>query len=240
MLSRGSFLPIQNHRNAYLWAEFCLLFIGVPMLRYLHVFSFSPMQMIWGASGLCAILLLRDRNFEFSRFWRVGQWRKQLPWTALRFAAVASVLAVCSLMLIDKTGHSNIQGHSPFVFTLFFYPFLSVYPQGIIYRGFFFHRYQSLFPDRRLLIFASAMVFGYGHIIFDEPATVGLTVAGGLFFARTYSTTGSLIFSGIEHALYGNLIFAIGMWKYFFHSLQQEVRQDSSLDCARSFASNPS
>lgn len=218
--SRESLISIQKHKNAYLWAEFCLLFIGVPTLRYWHVFSLSPMQMIWGAAGLCAILLFRDRNFEFSRFWQVGKWRRHLPGAALRFVAVASVLAVYSLILIDgSAGGPHIQGHSPFVFTLFFYPVLSVYPQGIIYRGFIFHRYQKLFPDRRLLIIASALVFGYGHIIFDEPATVGLTVAGGLFFARTYSATRSLILSGIEHALYGDFIFAIGMWKYFFHSV---------------------
>lgn len=201
-----------------MWAEFCLLFIGVPTLCYLRVFRLSPMTMIWAASGICGLMLLRDRNFDFHRFWQVSRWKEHLPRALFRFIAVALVLAVCSAFYLQEhDARSHISGYSSVVFALLFYPFLSVYPQGIVYRGFLFHRYQSLFPDRRLLILASALVFGYGHIIYNDPATVGLTMAGGLFFAWTYAATGSLVLSGIEHALYGDFIFAVGLWRYFFH-----------------------
>ncbi len=40
---------------------------------------------------------------------------------------------------------------------------------------------------------------------------------GGVLFAKTYEETGSLIISGIEHALYGGFIFTIGLGKHFYY-----------------------
>jgi membrane protease YdiL (CAAX protease family) len=217
-MDRMSITDLQKRQNALLGTEFCLLFIGVPTLCCLRAFHAYPMQMLWSVSGFCLIVLLGDQDFEFSRFWRVPRWKKHVPWAALRFAALASVLTLCSVVFLRiSITCSHIQGNSPLGFTLFSYPILSVYPQGIVYRGFLFHRYRNLFPDRRLLILASALVFGYGHVIYAEPATVGLTMVGGLLFAWTYSATGSLIVSWVEHTLYGDFLFVIGLWKYFFH-----------------------
>lgn len=209
---------LQKRQIALLWIEFCLLFIGVPTFCCLRAIRPSPMQMLWAATGFCLIVLLGDQDFDFSQFWRAPRWNKHVPKAALRFAALASVLAICSVYFLRNSDtYPHIQGNSPLVFALFSYPILSVYPQGIVYRGFFFHRYRKLFPDRRLLILASALVFGYGHVIYDEPATVGLTMVGGLLFAWTYSATDSLIVSWAEHTLYGDFLFVIGLWKYFFH-----------------------
>jgi hypothetical protein len=44
-----------------------------------------------------------------------------------------------------------------------------------------------------------------------------LTLLGGLMFAKTYEETGSLVLSGIEHALYGGFLFTIGLGKYFYY-----------------------
>jgi membrane protease YdiL (CAAX protease family) len=209
---------LQKRQNAILWAEFCLLFIGIPTLCRLRSFHPSPVQMLWAATGFCLIVLLGDQDFEFSRFWRVSGWKKHVRGAAFKFAALAFLLTICSVLFWrNSLTRSPIQGNSPLVFALFSYPILSVYPQGIVYRGFLFHRYRDLFPDRRLLILASALVFGYAHVIYDEAATVGLTIVGGLLFAWTYSATGSLIVSWAEHALCGDLLFVIGLWKYFFH-----------------------
>jgi uncharacterized protein len=51
---------------------------------------------------------------------------------------------------------------------------LSVYPQGIIYRAFFFERYRGLFPGPAMLIVVSAAAFSFAHIIFRNPIAVGL------------------------------------------------------------------
>jgi len=210
---------LQKNRAVVLWTEFCLLFIGVPSFCCLRLLHPDPMLLIWTASAFCAIVLLRDRNFELSRFWQVLKWKEHAPRAILRLAALAVVLAVFSAFFGGGRACSGIDTHCPLEFTLLFYPFLSVYPQGIIYRAFLFHRYQTIVPDQRLLVLISAMAFAYGHIIYNQPATVGLTMAGGLLFAWTYASTGSLVLSCFEHTLYGDLVFVIGLWKYFFHSV---------------------
>ena len=52
------------------------------------------------------------------------------------------------------------------------YPILSVYPQGVLYRAFFFQRYGVLFPGKWTMIFASAAAFAFLHIIFRNTLAV--------------------------------------------------------------------
>ena len=118
----------------------------------------------------------------------------------------------CNFLRNSDT-YPHIQGNSPLVFALFSYPILSVYPQGIVYRGFFFHRYRKLFPDRRLLILASALVFGYGHVIYDEPATVGLTMVGDCLCLDLFSYR-------FAHCLMGR---AYSLWRFPFCDRPVEV-----------------
>jgi membrane protease YdiL (CAAX protease family) len=96
------------------------------------------------------------------------------------------------------------------------YPILSVYPQGIIYRAFFFERYRTLFPNPAVLIMMSAIAFSFAHIIFPNPIAVSFTLVGGLLFAWRYASTGSLFASSFEHALYGCWIFTIGLGDFFY------------------------
>jgi len=46
------------------------------------------------------------------------------------------------------------------------YPLFSVYPQELLYRTFFFHRYRPLFGGGWGMVIASALAFGFVHIIF--------------------------------------------------------------------------
>jgi membrane protease YdiL (CAAX protease family) len=94
------------------------------------------------------------------------------------------------------------------------YPLLSVWPQEIIFRRFLFHRYERLFGNQ--ITSASAIMFSYAHIIFLTSLAVLLTLAGGLLFARSYAKTRSLKLTGLEHAIYGCLVFTIGLGQYFY------------------------
>jgi membrane protease YdiL (CAAX protease family) len=99
------------------------------------------------------------------------------------------------------------------------YPVLSVYPQGVLYRAFFLHRYAAVFPARWALLLASAVAFGFLHIIFRNSLAVGLTFLGGLLFATRYAETDSLLTSSVEHALYGCWLFTVGLGQYFYHGV---------------------
>ena len=108
--------------------------------------------------------------------------------------------------------------HEPFflLIILVLYPVFSVYPQELIYRTWFFHRYAPLFRGQRMMIGVNALLFGYMHIIFHNPVAVILTLAGGVLFAKTYLKSGSTLLVSIEHSLYGGLIFTTGLGHHFF------------------------
>ena len=91
------------------------------------------------------------------------------------------------------------------------YPFLSVWQQEIIYRTFFFKRYESLFKSKSLLVFVNAIVFSLAHIFFSNTLVMILTFIGGILFAWTYLKFRSTTLVSIEHALYGNWLFTVGM-----------------------------
>jgi hypothetical protein len=65
---------------------------------------------------------------------------------------------------------------------------------------------------------ASALVFAWLHMIFRNHLAVILTLVGGWFFAQTCARTHSLRLVCLEHSLYGNLIFTIGLGNYFLEN----------------------
>ena len=91
-----------------------------------------------------------------------------------------------------------------------FYSIFSVYPQELIYRSFFFARYRELIKNRNLFIALNALVFSLAHVGFKNPLVLMITLIGGVIFAITYSKTKSLLFTSIEHALYGSWLFTVG------------------------------
>jgi membrane protease YdiL (CAAX protease family) len=97
------------------------------------------------------------------------------------------------------------------------YPVFSVYPQEIVYRAFFFHRYAAILPTQTSMVVASAAFFALGHVFFLRPwIAMSLTFAGGLLFSYHYAISRSLLLASIEHALFGQLIFTIGLGRFFY------------------------
>lgn len=96
------------------------------------------------------------------------------------------------------------------------YPLLSVLPQELLFRVYFFHRYARLFSTERLRIVGSAVVFGWVHIAYGHWFSVALSTLGGLLFGITYARTGSLRLVWLEHALYGCWIFSVGLGQFFY------------------------
>jgi len=70
--------------------------------------------------------------------------------------------------------------------------------------------------DERLFFILNAALFSFSHIIFRNWLAIVLTFAGGLMFAWTYRKSKSLMVVFIEHMLYGNFIFTVGIGQYFY------------------------
>ncbi len=67
-----------------------------------------------------------------------------------------------------------------------------------------------------LAILVNGVLFAFGHIMFQNWVAIISCLVGGLLFAWRYLRTGSLWAVMFEHMLYGNLIFTVGLGRYFF------------------------
>jgi hypothetical protein len=105
--------------------------------------------------------------------------------------------------------------HNPHLWLLIcvLYPLLSVYPQEVIYRAFFFEHSAHVLPGMKApwLLALNVALFGFAHIVFGNLWAPVLSAAGGLLFASTYLKSRCVMCAALEHALWGNLILTIGL-----------------------------
>ena len=99
------------------------------------------------------------------------------------------------------------------------YPVVSVLPQGVLYRALWEKRYAAGLPPAVSLVLGAAL-FSWAHVVFRNVWACAFTFVGGLFFLSSYRRTGSLLFSGIEHALYGDFLFTVGWGAFFYEGTQ--------------------
>jgi len=207
-------------RRVRLLVELALVFVGAPLamayaIHALHVPLFLVLQPVL---AVFIVYLLWDPTFRVSR-----ELSRGFPW-----AELAAILA--AFVIVAGAVAAFIQQQSPADFLAFpkvrprlwtlimiFYPLLSVFPQELVYRTFFFHRYGPLFGDRRWLAVATnGALFGFGHIIFGSPVSLALSFGLGLLLAYRYMHTRSFWAAWLEHTLYGQLVFTVGLGRYFF------------------------
>jgi membrane protease YdiL (CAAX protease family) len=199
----------------YLIFEFIILFAGLPIVCVLGFCPIHPIMALWLFSGLCLIVLILDQQFKKPLLWRIRH-LKDLKTIVLRFLGMA-VLLGAYVILFEPDLLFNFPKYRPYTWAMvmILYPMLSVCPQGLIHRAFLFHRYRHLFKGWWMIL-ASAAAFSFMHIVFKNPLALLLTFGGGILFAKTYEDTRSLVISLIEHALYGNFVFTLGLGKYLY------------------------
>ena len=177
----------------------------------------AALPALWLVSGYALWQLLRDPHFDRARLWNANRLPGHLPGILAAFAVVALLVWLGVRRFAPSLQWSLIRRHPGFwALVMAAYPVLSVYPQGLLYRAFFFERYAALFPGRWAVLFASAAAFGFLHIVFRNRLAPALTFCGGLLFAWRYAETGSLLASSFEHALYGCWLFTVGLGQYFY------------------------
>ena len=96
------------------------------------------------------------------------------------------------------------------------YPFLSAWPQEVIFRVFFFHRYAALFSSPTGLITGNAAAFGFLHVVYPNAVAPLLSVPAGLLLALTYRRTCAMGPVWLEHVAYGFLLFTLGLGEFFY------------------------
>ena len=66
------------------------------------------------------------------------------------------------------------------------------------------------------MVIASAIIFAYAHVLYINWVAPSLGIIAGLIFADTFRKHRSLALVTIEHGLYGNALFVIGLGWYFY------------------------
>lgn len=204
----------------YLWAELVLLYLGIPLLLYTQrqMLETWLLPILVGLGAGCTVLLWSDGSFDLCRLWKKAAFRRHLRRILWGFVPGALVVGGAfalwrpDLLLTFPRSQTDV-----WLALLVTYPLLSVYPQEIIFRAFFFHRYRSLFPTRWGKVTASGLTFGFAHIVFANWVAPLMTAVIGVQFALTYARTESTLQATIEHGLWGVYAFTIGLG-WFVHS----------------------
>jgi membrane protease YdiL (CAAX protease family) len=203
--------------SALLWFEFLILFVALPLGVRLSPVRLPLLPLLWLATLYCYLVLRADPTFSRPQLWKACAIAPYLENVLTTFCALAFAIAIAVVMFARPLLFSLVRTRPViWVVVMVMYPIVSVYPQGIVYRAFLMHRYASLFPSQWMIVLVSAAAFGFMHLVFRNPIAVSMTFFGGLLFAWRYQTTHSLALSSLEHALYGCLLFTIGLGQYFY------------------------
>jgi len=196
----------------------CLLIFGLvpPVLAALKPHGLMYV-MLWIAAALSWRWLARH-DYKFREDWnRIKFGKNELRAILIRFVPIAIALGIFTYIAIpDRLFSLPLERPRVWVMVMILYPLLSVIPQEILFRSFFFRRYAPLFSGRAIML-ASALAFGWVHILLLNWVAVVFSALGGLLFADTYARTRSLAAACFEHALYGCTIFTLGLGYYFYH-----------------------
>jgi len=209
--------------------ELGALFIGMPALIWVRI---VPVWMFWGILGAAAayvcVVLTLDRSFRWRTMFRWSGVRPEIGrilgiWAIALAAMVAFTWSVDRhIMPLDtRQPHALLftfptRAPSFWAAVMVLYPIFSVLPQELIFRVFFFHRYERMLGGTAPTIIASALAFGWAHILFENWIAVALSGVLGLLLGVTFARSRSGGAAWIEHALYGNAAFTIGLGWFFF------------------------
>lgn len=193
------------------WSELLTLFVVAPFLLISSLPIPVIILLVLAMVGYCLRIMYREGILRKESLLEVN-WTQNSKMFLLRFGIFAAIsTAMVAVLLPEKLFDVVLNNPLLWIAISFFYAIFSVYPQEMIYRQFFFARYQDLFPNVPVAIAINGVLFSFAHLVFNNPLVFALTFAGGLLFAYTYCSKKSLMLTSIEHALYGVWLFTLGI-----------------------------
>jgi hypothetical protein len=207
--------------TAALAAEFVGLFVVLPMLVRWRVLAAPRLVVLALVTVVCLGVLWKDPTFDRSRLFTLGPMRGSLRSIGLRGLAVAAVITGL-VLLLQPAALLAMPARAPGLWLagLLLYPLLSAWPQEVVFRLFFFHRYTPLFGGATWMVAANAVAFGFLHAIYPNALAPLLSVPAGVLLALTYRRTGTMGPVWLEHSIYGLLLFTLGLGGYFYDGRQ--------------------
>jgi CAAX protease family protein len=200
--------------------EFALIFLGLPLLLWWQGETLRRwiLPEIWLVGVACLHLLRRDPDFDRRQLHdlprQLGQCVKRVLLLLVAGGALVLGLAAWS-HAVDLFAFPR-ERPVFWLLVLALYPLLSALPQELIFRVFLFHRYRGLFPRPGTMIAMSAGSFALVHLMLGNWVAPPLALVGGLLFAFTYAKSRSLLLVTLEHGLWGDWLFTLGLGRYFY------------------------
>ena len=201
----------------FLFLEAFTLFILTPSLLWLQPTRLNVHGGLWLVTLYAIALLRKMPDFSWRAAWQGILWtRRDLGFVLARFAvSTAGIILLTLLIKPDRFLMFPTQRPVLWIVVMVLYPLLSALPQELVFRTFFFRRYAPLFRNKAWMMAVSAFVFGYIHIVFHNPVSPLLSFICGFFLSASYAAHQSLKKAAIEHALYGDMVFTVGLGYYF-------------------------
>lgn len=204
-------------RPLYLGFEWAGLFLFLPLLlSFIEPRGFIFVT-LWAAAIGAGIWLKKAHAISFRKEWNataIAGAKIHLMARGLAAGAVISGFVLlyepARFLIFPKTMPAL------WAMVMVIYPLLSVVPQELLMRSFYTRRYATLFPTPARMLISSALAFGLLHLVFHNWIAVVFSALAGFFLAETYARTKSLAAVWLEHAIYGCLVFTLGLGWYFF------------------------
>ncbi len=195
--------------------KFELFFIYLFLPTF--IFFFPSKTLIFALLYLVFIftfLMLRnDRSFESKSLTKKINWRVSfIYFFVFLFFGYLYVLFYDPTLLFSFPKNNFLL----WIIVMIIYPFFSVIPQEIIYRVYFYHRYKKLFSGSLLLLtLLNLFSFSFAHIVFNNPHAILITAIASPIFSYLYINE-SFFTCVLVHSLGGQIIFTLGLGKYFY------------------------
>lgn len=192
--------------------EFLFIFLALPLIIFFWDSTIIVFVTLYLVFILSVVILYFDKTFLLVSL------KKKIDWMFVTIFALSFIcLGFIYVLLIDK----NLLFSFPktnfrlWLFVIIVYPFLSVIPQEIVYRVFFFQRYFPKNNNFNFLIILNMFVFSYGHLVFNNFHAILITAIVSPIFTFAYLKK-SFLTCVVLHSLGGQIIFTLGLGKYFY------------------------
>ena len=205
--------------RAMKFSELIILFLGVPLILLIARMNAQILVTVI-LSCLAVCLYLKFNKIKIINYHSKNPQKLKFIFYRIIFV---SFLIINFAFLYDQENFLSFpkENFNIYILVMILYPFLSALPQEILYRRFFFERYEKTFPGKTKFITLNAIFFSLGHIIYLDLIVMGFTFIGGLIFAWNYYEHRSTFWVTLEHAIYGNIVFTSGLGIYFYHGTIQ-------------------
>ena len=197
--------------------ELIILSIIIPFTILYFKFSSNVLIFLWLILiyCICIFYLCEERHLKYKNKLLIT--KNTLIYVFIRWIVFSFGLFIFTFYVFPEKLFIVQKSNPGFIWKIMiFYPFFSALPQEFIFCKFFFARYKSFFGEKTLMVAMSSLAFFLAHILFINWVAPVLGLVGGIIFAGTYKKTKSLLMVSIEHSLYGDTLFFIGLGWFFW------------------------